>query len=295
VDNPDLATDFDMYTAIVQVSAGSAPVVTLAFPDHSATGWYTSAVVTGTVTANSPASTVADLTCTGAVVSNMAGIGTPSASATLTVATQGRNAISCNATDSAGGTGDSPILAVLIDSIAPSLSPTLSSSATLLLLNASVFAVPNASDSGSGVTSATCEPIDTSAAGAHTSSCTAIDHAGNAATATLDYVVGFTIANVALSPGSPLRAGATLYATFQLVDANGQEIADAMAKGLGCSVTASLGSGTPDCADYNQSKDRFEAKVKTSSKLAPGTYPLGLSVVQGEIVLATNAVPVVLK
>lgn len=76
---------------------------------------------------------------------------------------------------------------ISIDQTAPTLAPSVSPDP--VALNGSATASPNASDSGSGLASASCDPVDTSAYGDFTVSCSATDKAGNTATATASYEV----------------------------------------------------------------------------------------------------------
>jgi acyl-CoA synthetase (AMP-forming)/AMP-acid ligase II len=69
----------------------------------------------------------------------------------------------------------------------PTLAPSISSNP--ILLNGSATASAGASDSGSGVASQSCGPINTATVGARTVTCTATDNAGNTASATLSYQV----------------------------------------------------------------------------------------------------------
>jgi len=89
------------------------PVVTLTFslPDGQ-NGWYVHSPVTGTVSANDTTtgnSNVTAISCTDGLsplpVGTLAGIGTPTASGSLSVSGEGMHNISCQATDSASNSG----------------------------------------------------------------------------------------------------------------------------------------------------------------------------------------------
>jgi hypothetical protein len=90
-----------------------APIVTISFgaPDGQ-NGWFVHSPVAGTVTANDTTtgnSNVTAISCTDGVnalaVGSLAGIGTPSASGSISVSGDATHSISCAATDSAGNTG----------------------------------------------------------------------------------------------------------------------------------------------------------------------------------------------
>src|SRR5262249_11457995 len=67
-----------------------------------------------------------------------------------------------------------------IDRTPPTLAPSLPSNT--LDLNAVASATPNAADALSGIESASCDPVVTSAAGSFSVNCTAKDKAGNTTT-----------------------------------------------------------------------------------------------------------------
>lgn len=91
----------------------------------------------------------------------------------------------CTAT-SAGGSASLTTATIRRDATAPTLAPTLPSP---LLRGGSYSASPNASDATSGVASATCGALDTSTVGSKSTTCTAIDNAGNRLSVALAYTV----------------------------------------------------------------------------------------------------------
>ncbi|HEU0296751.1 MAG TPA: PxKF domain-containing protein, partial [Anaerolineales bacterium] len=125
-------------------------------------------------------------------------------------------------------------LTILSDTTPPTLAPTVSPNP--VYLNGTATASANATDdTGSGIASQSCGPIDTSTVGTHSVTCTATDHAGNTATATVDYQViyrfdGFLqpindtghsqVCNLPC-PVSIFKGGSTVPVKFQLKDANG--------------------------------------------------------------------------
>jgi hypothetical protein len=91
-------------------------------------------------------------------------------------------------TDTAGNTAaPATVSGIDIDQTAPTLAPTVSPNP--VALNGAATASPNATDASSGVSSSSCDPVDTSTAGTHIVTCTATDVAGNTQTATATYQV----------------------------------------------------------------------------------------------------------
>lgn len=283
-ENPNGALhQFDIYTAAVQgPPVNIAPTVTVELPPPSASGWYTSVPVTGTVRASAlgfPTPVISSLTCSGASVGAVAGQGTPSASASLTVSAQGQGAVTCEAHDSNGSIGSSLPVQVRVDSQPPVLAPA-TTPAGPILLGAAVSVAPNASDPllegfASGLASSSCEAANTATAGAHSSACTASDLAGNKSSATANYVVGYGLTMIAPRPAASVRSGGLVTTRFALTAAGGAKIPDALAAALGCSAAVRVGAGEPVCAVYRARAHSFEAKVPV-----PAGTPLGLTAVK---------------
>ena len=115
----------------------TAPVITINFTAvDGLNGWYRHSPVLGTVSANDTTtgnSNVTAISCTDGLtpltVGSPSGIGTPTASGSLSVTGDGTHNISCTATDSAGNSGAStgstamPVV-IKIDATAPSLTAT---------------------------------------------------------------------------------------------------------------------------------------------------------------------------
>lgn len=113
-----------------------------------------------------------------------------------------------------------------LDATPPALRPKV---AAVVELGAPAGAQPGASDEASGVAAAVCNggaPLDTSRSGEHTVVCTAADAAGNAASATATYTVGYGFAGPWFArpdeagrpgPRHPVRAGTSVALTFRAV------------------------------------------------------------------------------
>jgi hypothetical protein len=122
-------------------------------------------------------------------------------------------------------------ISLSIDSVGPSLAPTISP-ATILLYGTAT-ATPHATDATSDVASQSCGSPDTSSAGAHTLSCTATDNAGNSTTVNVGYVVQYKILGF-FSPGlnAKWKRGQTVPIKVALGDVDGNRISDSEAQGL---------------------------------------------------------------
>jgi CotH protein/lamin tail-like protein len=122
-------------------------------------------------------------------------------------------------------------LALSIDSVGPSLAPTISPAT--ILLHATATTTPHATDATSGVSSQSCGSPDTSSAGAHTLTCTATDNAGNSTTVSVAYVVQYKILGFfSPAPNSKWKRGQTAPIKIALGDVNGNRISDSEAQGL---------------------------------------------------------------
>lgn len=114
-------------SVIEDIVDNAPPVVNISFPSPDGqNGWFVTSPVIGTVTADDTTtggSNITAINCTGATVGSVTGLGTPSASASLTVSAEGVNNINCTATDNAGNTGaasgSSNTATVMIDTVAP--------------------------------------------------------------------------------------------------------------------------------------------------------------------------------
>jgi hypothetical protein len=210
-------------------------------------GWNTSSPVTETVSASDSGSGLAGApSCT---VDGSAATLTASGSGTWTfpASGDGQHAVSCQASDGAGNQGNATDT-VKIDTVAPSLSPSIASS--LLAEGASASASPNASDAGSGLASASCAPVDTGQAGVHTITCQATDNAGNTASAQLTYTVyaplsstGTTTCNGYVGGSGP---GVTVPSGSNCVLVPGTKISGSVQVGQGATLSCSGASIAQD-------------------------------------------------
>jgi hypothetical protein len=115
---------------VIDCSDTSAPLVSVAFPDplFGSNGWFSSDdsdPVVGNVTAADLAG-VKSISCTGAEMTNLSGLGTPNATADLEVTGDGIHDVHCTATDNGNNSGAAPgstsSATVRIDRTAPVVS-----------------------------------------------------------------------------------------------------------------------------------------------------------------------------
>ena len=285
------------------------PLVTASFlsPDGQ-NGWFVTSPVTGSVTANDTTTggnTVTAISCAGATVGSITGLGTPSASAPLTVSAEGVNNISCTATDSAGNSGAAPgsdnTETVQIDSVAPGISITSPTNGGTYTLNAAVASSYSCGDATSGVATCTGPVVSganfsTSPVGLHAFTVGAADVAGNPAQATNTYNVVYDFSGF-FSPvdNTPVfnvaKAGSAIPVKFSLSGFQGLSIFAAgypASQNIACNLsaadvieeTATAGSSS---LSYDATLDQYTYVWKTlkswtgtcrqlALKLNDGTY-----------------------
>jgi hypothetical protein len=242
-----------------------------AAPDGS-NGWYRTTVGV-TIAATDSDGTVAQTRCVLDPLSAPASFGDlPDEACSLSsIATDGQHAIYAASVD-ANGNEEVPVSATLQrDATDPVLSPTIS--ATVVTIGqAGVTADPNATDDTSGVFSSSCGAIDTSTAGDHVVTCTAMDNAGNTASADLHYTVEYTILGFfSPVPMSNWKVGQTVPVKFALANGSSTRIGDAEASALAhaCRITFSAtGAQTKaaSCVKYDAAKDQFVFNWKLAKR-----------------------------
>ena len=181
-----------------------------------------------------------------------------------------------------------------VDTTPPALAPTLSPNlgGMLVAFGAVVEASANATDDESGIASQTCDPVDTSTAGAHTLTCTATDLAGNITEVTVDYTVGFSVTKLSPPLKAKFKAGSSIPVKFTLTGAEGQPITAALAAQItaDCGVTVALNIQAPVCATYDAAKDIFIATLRSPKSLSIGsTVPITITVTLDTTVIATGS------
>jgi hypothetical protein len=155
--------------------------------------------------------------------------GCPYAQAGADVSTDGTQVLYAASKDAAGNNETPLSKSFKIDKTPPRLAPTVSPNP--VSLNGTATVLPNASDPtpGSGLASASCDPVDTSSVGTKTGNCTATDNAGNRASASYSYVVGFAFAGFFSPVDNPptlnaVKAGSGIPVKFSLAGNQGLSI-----------------------------------------------------------------------
>ncbi len=200
--------------------------------------------------------------------------------------------LTCSAT-SAGGTTTKSVT-VKRDATPP----TLTCSGGPFLLNAQNAKV------GVTVTDAMSGPVvgsvfvnaDTSSAGRKSALLAGIDKAGNIATTTCSYVVGYSLTITKPANNAIVKRGTTIGVEFKLKDAAGKVISDnaarTIANACGAKILFSGGNPSPNCARYDAGSDTFLFDLKTSKTMTPAKYVMTVQVLAGAEVVTTATVTV---
>jgi hypothetical protein len=277
-----------------------APVVTINFSvADGLNGWYKHSPVLGTVSANDTTagnSNVTAITCTDGVnpllVGGPSGIGTPTASGSLSVTGEGTHGISCQATDSAGNIGSftgstvMPLL-VKIDTVAPmGVSGTAARLADHNNWYTSAVTINfSGTDTTSGIASCTSTPYGgpDSATASVLGHCT--DNAGNASAD-----VAFDFKYDATAP-----TGVALSVTAGTVGTNGWYTSDVTLHTAGTeSVSTPLTCTTDQFQTVETAGQVFNASCTNDAGLTSNALPLtvkldrtgptaGLSIIAGTL------------
>jgi hypothetical protein len=135
------------------------PTVTLSFPPTPASGWFSTAPVTGSATATASAGgTIASITCTDSLGHLTVGALSTSGSdgtVSLSVSGDGTHTITCTATDAGGRKGVSAPATVKIDTTAPTCKAAATPSSVWppnhKLVDVAVTVTPSDATGGSGI------------------------------------------------------------------------------------------------------------------------------------------------
>lgn len=241
------------------------PVVAVSFPVASGLhGWFIATPVNGTVTASGLASVIA-LNCTGATVTNLAGLNTTQASGTLIASGDGVHDISCTAIDSTGnngaGSGSNNTATVSIDTTKPTASTSIAPSANANGWNNTVVVVSfSGSDSLSGIdTCSTPVPLSTDGAGQSASgACT--DKAGNVSASATAININIDQTKPTLNPvvsPNPVLLGGTATVTAGAADA----LSGLDTEGCGDVDTSNVGSKSVLCTVADKAGNVASANI----------------------------------
>jgi len=222
----------------------------------------------------------------------------PSGPCSLTsVSTDGTHTIYAASIDDNGTEEPVESVTFKIDQTPPVLAPSISPGTTLLL-NQTAVAKANATDQTSGVATSGCGPVITSTVGQHTLTCTATDNAGNTATATLNYTVGYGFSFV-LPMDAPPKVNAGLAAfvyplVWRLTDANGKYVSTLSAitsiayKATSCSAFTTNPAGATATSAIGPNHPTYDPKANAylyawATPRPKGCYTLFLTLNSGQV------------
>lgn len=276
------------------------PVTTLTSSGFTGTGgWFSSAVRFG-FRRDDPASGVAATRCVvdpTTVPTSFDDLPATPCSLPLTVSSKGRHAVYAASIDNAGNKETLKTLSVRIDLTPPTLHPTVP---TLALRQHGASAAPHAADAGSGVASASCDPLDTKTVGDHTVTCTATDVAGNTSTATVHYLVGYKVHLESPAPGSTWNRGSPIPVTVELTGDLPAPItnatAAALARGCQVTVTSSVNPVGPHCMKYDKTTQRFGYSLPLPVTGVGGSATLTVTITYpGTTATTTSSIPITIR
>lgn len=281
----------DVVSATVSFD-GAAPVTTISLtpeaPDGT-NGWYTQPV-SGVVSATDAGSGVAETRCAldpASIPTSFDDLaaGCPFLGTGASISGDGIHVLYAASRDSAGLL-DPPVgRTIRVDGT----DPDLSCRQAAFVLGGTGSVVADVSDASSGPASATASAgADTSSVGATSVSLTAWDLAGNSATATCPYVVGYDVVGP-IGLKSAYRAGSVVPVRIGLAAASGARISDASAATVAgaCGVRAAVRGGAWACATYDARTDEFVVALRSSRAQALGPATLVVEVREGEVVVNT--------
>jgi hypothetical protein len=207
-------------------------------------------------------------------------------------AQEGLNAVSVQQTDLAGNVSPVTVLSFTLDTTPPQLAPTFSTTQPILVNAKNVTVSPNATDAG-GIASQAAGSVDTATAGQKSLQCSATDLAGNTASVSVPYVVGYAVSNVTPQAGATFKSKGTIPVSFQLSDANGL-LSDQAAGGLAGKITVTFDGQTMGTVKYNKKSNTFSLAMKIGKQTSgPHTVAIHVTVNGAEVTTVTIPVNVV--
>ena len=203
--------------------------------------------------------------------------------------------LTCSATSAGGNAMQSAT--IKRDATLPSLSCV---GATFLLGAKGARVSATVTDAMSGPAAAMVfANANTSSVGRKTVQVTGLDRAGNSATASCSYVVGYALTKLKPTPGFVVKRGSTISVQFMLMDSAGRLISDKSARAIVSACAArilfSAGNPSPNCARYDAAAHRFLFDLKTSKTMPPGTFVVTVQISSGADVITSASVAVEIR
>jgi hypothetical protein len=194
------------------------------------------------------------------------------------------------------GTGNSGSVVtetIRLDGTAPDVSCRASS----LVLGGGGSVVADITDATSGPASGTASaPADTASVGSRTASISGADMAGNTASTSCPYTVGYRVAGP-IGLKSMYRVGSAVPVRLGLATADGTRIPDATARSVAdaCGVRVALLGGGWICASYTRQTDEFVVALRIPRTQPPGAATILVEVRAGSVVVNTIEAAVTLR
>ncbi len=220
--------------------------------------------------------------------------GVVSASVSQTLTGEGANqSATGTCADRAGNAASNTRTGINIDKTVPTLAPVVSPNP--LPLNGTGTVTSNAADALSGLASASCGPLNTSSIGGKTVTCTASDRAGNSASASASYQVGYAFtgffAPVVNAPAlNSVGGGTSVSIKFGLGGNQGLNILAAnfpASRPINCATLAPLGGYQPTSPSgrsglqYDATTNRYNYTWKTEKAWAGTCRQFSLTLFDG--------------
>jgi hypothetical protein len=289
----------EVVSASVDIDA-SAPTTTIDLAPSTpggADGWYTQPVDV-LVSASDAVSGVAETRCALDPVSVPASFADLAAGCAYgapgtSLGTDGVHVVYAASTD-AGGSVEAIVSATAsIDTT----DPDLTCRAASFTLGGSGAVIADVTDATSGPASDTASAAaDTTSVGAKTASISGSDLAGNTATTSCPYTVGYEVIGP-IGLKSTYRVGTVAPVRVALATADGVRIPDATATSIAgdCGVLVSILGDAWSCATYNARTDEFVVPQKIARTQSPGLTTVVIEVRAGSVVVNTIEATITLR
>jgi hypothetical protein len=205
------------------------------------------------------------------------------------LAAEGLNTVLVRQTDVAGNVSGVTSFSFTLDTTAPVLNPTFSSPQPFLVNELGISVASNATDEW-GVYLQSSGVVDTTSAGQKFVTCTATDYAGNSASASVPFVVGYRAINILPLASTIFQKKASIPISFQLADANGL-ISDQAAMNLLPNIAVSFDGKAPVSVKYNAKTNTFSVSLKMGKPTA-GIHDVFIRVTLDGIDVTTVQIPI---